>query len=66
VNLNAGYKITPKVSLSLEVLNMFDKKSNDIEYFYESRLRDEVDPVADEHIHPSEPRSFRLIFNMKF
>jgi hypothetical protein len=54
------------VSLSLEVLNVFDKKSNDIEYFYESRLRDEVDPVADKHIHPSEPRSFRVIFNMKF
>jgi outer membrane receptor protein involved in Fe transport len=66
VNLNAGYKITPKMSLSLEVLNVFDKKSNDIEYFYESRLRDELDPVADKHIHPSEPRSFRLIFNMKF
>jgi hypothetical protein len=29
-------------------------------------LRDELDPVADKHIHPSEPRSFRLIFNMKF
>jgi outer membrane receptor protein involved in Fe transport len=66
VNLNVGYKITPKMSVSLEVLNLFDRKANDIEYFYESRLRDEVDPVADRHIHPSEPRSFRLIFSAKF
>jgi outer membrane receptor protein involved in Fe transport len=66
VNINAGYKVTPKMSLSLELLNLFNSKSNDIEYFYESRLRSEVRPVADKHIHPSEPRSFRLIFNAKF
>jgi outer membrane receptor protein involved in Fe transport len=66
VNLNVGYKVTPKMSVSLEVLNLFDRKTNDIEYFYESRLRDEVDPVADKHIHPSEPRSFRVIFSAKF
>jgi outer membrane receptor protein involved in Fe transport len=66
VNVNAGYKITPKMSVSLELLNLFNRKSNDIEYFYESRLRDELFPVADKHVHPSEPRSFRVIFSAKF
>jgi outer membrane receptor protein involved in Fe transport len=66
VNVNAGYKITPKMSLSLEVLNALNSKANDIEYFYESRLVNEVNPVADKHVHPSEPRSFRVVFNMKF
>jgi outer membrane receptor protein involved in Fe transport len=66
VNLNAGYKIAPKMSVSLELLNLFNRKSNDIEYFYESRLRDELFPVADKHIHPSEPRNFRVIFSAKF
>ncbi len=66
VNLNAGYKITPKISVSVELLNALNRKANDIEYFYESRLRDELLPIADKHIHPSEPRSLRLIFNAKF
>jgi hypothetical protein len=44
-----------------EVLNVFDAHADDIEYFYTSRLP--VEPaggVDDYHIHPAEPRTWRL------
>ena len=44
-----------------EVLNVLDAKDDDIEYFYTSRLPGEpAEGVDDLHIHPMEPRSWRL------
>ena len=48
------------VRLSFDVHNLFDRKVNDIDYFYESRLRNEPAAVSDVHFHPAEPRSFRV------
>jgi hypothetical protein len=46
-------------------LNLFDAHADDIEYFYTSRLPGEpVDGVDDYHIHPAEPRTFRLGLRM--
>ena len=44
----------------VDVFNLFDRRVNDIEYFYESRLAGEADAVADRHIHPAEPRTVRV------
>jgi len=60
VNLKAGYRISPRFRASVEVLNLFDREVSDIDYYYESRLRSEPDPVADIHTHPSEPRTIRF------
>jgi hypothetical protein len=60
VNAKAGYVFTRKVKLGLEVLNLFDRKVDDITYFYESQLRGESAPAADKHFHPAEPRTLRL------
>jgi outer membrane receptor protein involved in Fe transport len=65
-NLKAGYKLNNNVRVSFDVLNVFDRKVNDIEYFYESRLRDEPEPVADKHIHPAEPRTVRFTVMASF
>jgi outer membrane receptor protein involved in Fe transport len=65
-NLKAGYKLNKNVRMSFDVLNVFDRKVNDIEYFYESRLRDEPEPVADKHIHPAEPRTVRFTVTASF
>jgi outer membrane receptor protein involved in Fe transport len=65
-NLKAGYKLNKNVRMSFDVLNVFDRKVNDIEYFYESRLRDETGPVADKHIHPAEPRTVRFTVAANF
>ena len=53
--------------ISLDALNLFDSKDNDIEYFYTSRLPGEhADGIADHHFHPIEPRTFRLKVTYNF
>lgn len=42
------------------MINLFDRRFDDIEYFYESQLRGETAPVGDIHLHPGEPRAVRL------
>jgi hydrogenase/urease accessory protein HupE len=51
----------------VDVLNVFDARENDIEYFYTSRLPGEpIGGVDDFHLHPAEPRTFRGTFTMRF
>jgi hypothetical protein len=65
-NLRVSRKLTPKTELTLDVFNLFNRKVNDIEYFYESQLPGEAAPVADKHVHPGEPRTLRLTLRMGF
>jgi outer membrane receptor protein involved in Fe transport len=65
-NLRVARKLTPNSELTLDVFNLFDRKVNDIEYFYESQLPDEEVPVADRHLHPAEPRTVRLTLRVGF
>lgn len=44
----------------LEVFNLFNRRVNDITYWYASRLPGEAQDVEDFHVHPAEPRSVRL------
>ena len=46
--------------ITLDVFNVGNRKVNDIQYFYESRLPGELGAVADRHVHPAEPRTVRL------
>ncbi len=66
VNLNVGYKLAAKSQVTLEVLNLFNRKASDIDYYYESRLRGEAAAVADVHSHPAEPRIWRLTYTQGF
>jgi outer membrane receptor protein involved in Fe transport len=52
--------------LTLDVFNLMDRKLNDIEYYYESQLPGESVPVADRHVHPAEPRTWRVTFRQEF
>jgi hypothetical protein len=60
VNGSAGYRWDGGWRVQLDVLNLFNSRSNQIEYFYESQLRGEAAPVADRHVHPIEPTAVRL------
>jgi hypothetical protein len=60
LNLEAGYRVTPRLRLAVALLNTFDSTDNDITYFYESRLAGEPAGVEDYHFHPVEPRQLRL------
>jgi hypothetical protein len=59
-NLLLRYRIG-RFTFGAEILNLFDAHADDIEYFYTSRLPGEpADGVDDYHIHPAEPRTWRL------
>ncbi|MEO1406537.1 MAG: TonB-dependent receptor, partial [Pseudomonadota bacterium] len=60
------YKDIGRVRLGLDVLNLLDTQDADITYFFESRLRGEVDPVADIHFKPVEPRQVRGSLAVRF
>ncbi len=48
-------------NVKLECLNLFDSHGDEIQYFYTSRLPGEpAEGVDDYHIHPFEPRTFRI------
>ena len=66
VNASIGYR-HQNWETALECLNVFDRKDNDIEYFYTSRLPGEqAGGYDDVHLHPTEPRLFRLRVTYKF
>ncbi|HEV2532783.1 TonB-dependent receptor [Phenylobacterium sp.] len=67
VNLNLGYKITPKLRVQADVFNLFDSKDDAADYFYVDRLPGEpAAGVADIHVHPLEPRSARIGITARF
>jgi hypothetical protein len=66
VNGEVGYKFSEKVRLMLEGYNLFNAKVSDIDYFFESRLRNEPAPVEDIHFHAAIPRSARVALRVSF
>ena len=66
-NARAGYRFDNGVRLQLDVLNLFNAKTNQIEYYYLSRLPGEpIGGVADRHVHPAEPLAVRLTLAGRF
>ena len=66
VNLGANYD-WGRLRFGLTVLNLFDSKDSDIEYFFASRLSGE--PAAGEddvHLHPVAPRMVRATLAARF
>lgn len=66
VNLEAGWRTSPQLSVTVSVFNVFNRRDNDITYYYESQLPGESVPQADIHFHPAEPRALRVALAMKF
>lgn len=66
VNWRMGYQVTDQLTLTLDILNLFDSNDHDIEYFYASQLRGENRPVDDHHYHVFEPRTWRLAAELHF
>ena len=65
-NLRLARKLGAKAELTLDVFNLFDRKVDDIQYYYASRLPNEPEAVADRHVHPAEPRTLRLTLRVGF
>ncbi len=61
VNLQAGYKVTPRIRFLVDIFNLFDAEDSDIDYYYASRLPGEPGGgVEDIHFHPTIPFTARL------
>ena len=67
VNARVAYRVTPKVVLGAEVLNLFNTKYNDAEYYDAYRLKGQIaNPSSadgsymDHTIHPGEPLEVRI------
>ncbi|MDR7332893.1 TonB-dependent receptor domain-containing protein [Roseateles asaccharophilus] len=65
-NLRVSRRFGTRTELTLDVFNLADRRVNDIEYFYESRLPGEAAAVADRHLHPAEPRTLRVALRHDF
>lgn len=65
VNATVGYRRN-NWEATVDCLNLLNRADNDIEYAYESQLRNEAAPVNDVHFHPVEPRMFRLRVTYRF
>lgn len=66
-NARAGYRFDNGLRVQLDVLNLFNAQTNQIEYYYLSRLPGEpIGGVADRHAHPAEPRAVRLTLAARF
>ena len=60
-NAQATYNLSKSVSLRFDVFNIFDRQSDDITYYYTSRLPGEpLEGVNDVHFHPTESRAYRV------
>ncbi len=73
-NLRLGYDISHRWQAHFDVLNLFNRKDSDVDYYYCSLQAGETSGVCadgsagvdDIHFHPVEPRQFRLTLNIKF
>jgi outer membrane receptor protein involved in Fe transport len=66
LNMRLGYRVKKGFDISLDMFNLANRKVNDIEYYYASRLKGESTEQNDRHVHPAEPRSVRLSARLEF
>lgn len=70
-NAHVQYELTPRLSLGLQVLNLFDTHYFDAQYYYPTRVKSELgtvgpDGVNDYVVHPGEPLQLRFSVTEKF
>jgi outer membrane receptor protein involved in Fe transport len=66
VDAQIGFQKSKQWLVAVDVFNIADVKWNDIEYYYVSRLRNEVSAQPDYVIHPGVPRTVRARFQYQF
>jgi hypothetical protein len=65
-DMRVQHALTPRIALSLDVLNLFDRKYYDIAYEQDYRISPSSPVVSNGiAVHPGEPREFRLTLNLK-
>lgn len=64
--MRLGYAFADGLTVRLDAYNILNERSNQIDYYYASQLLSEAAAVDGKHIHPTEPRSFRLVLRKQF
>jgi outer membrane receptor protein involved in Fe transport len=71
-NLKLAYRVNPQWQLSLDVLNLFDRRANDIEYWGGACTKADGpgcnggEGIDGRLIHPMEPRMLRVSLRASF
>lgn len=66
LDLRVQHPLVPRISLALDVLNLFDRKYYDIAYEQDYRVSLSSGVIPDGiTVHPGEPREFRLILKIR-
>ena len=66
-NLRINRKLGTDVDMTLDIINLADRKNNDISYYYISRVAGEsLAGISGVHVHPAEPRTIRLSARLRF
>jgi outer membrane receptor protein involved in Fe transport len=66
LNAEAGYQINKTWRLSLEALNLLDRRDHDIDYAYISRVTPSAQPAFQDVYHPVEPFQVRVGLSARF
>lgn len=66
LNAHLGWRINKTWTVSAEVLNLLDRRDQDIAYFYESRVRPGEPSREQIHFHPVEPIQARVAVTARF
>ena len=63
-NADIGYQLASGLRFQVSLLNLFDTRASDIQYYYASRLEGEpAEGINDVHFHPVEPRQVRAMLS---
>jgi outer membrane receptor protein involved in Fe transport len=65
VNMRLGYHIKDW-TFKVDLLNLLASDTHDIDYYYESQLVGEPQPIGDFHFHPIESRTYRASVSYHF
>jgi hypothetical protein len=66
VNARAGYALSKSLKVQLDSYNLLNRRNNDIDYYYASRLAGEPAAASDIHFHPVERRAFRVSMTLRY
>jgi hypothetical protein len=67
VNMQAGYALSRRARIVVDLFNLLNADDSDIDYYYASRLPGEpASGVDDVHLHPAVPRTVRVGMHLSF
>ena len=64
--LRINRRIDANLDVSLDVINLTNRTNNDISYYYASQTSPSASSQQDVHVHPAEPRTFRMSARLRY